>query len=90
MKPVSYDIILEENICSFGLFLQKKKKSIDKKMIHGPLHVFLLLARADEFKIIGRDYNNNLHIYPVKFIKNELPVKILVYNNGFISKRKHV
>lgn len=59
-------------------------------MIRGPLHVFLLLARADEFKIIGRDYNNNLHIYPVNFIKNELPVKILVYNNGFISKRKHV
>ena len=59
-------------------------------MIHGSLHVFLLLVRADEFKIIDRDYNNNLHIYPVKFTKNELLVKVLVYNNSFTSKRKHV
>ena len=62
-----------------------------KKTIQDPLQVFLLLlVSADEFKIIDIDCNNNLHTYPVKFTKNELCVKILKYNNSFVSKSKHV
>lgn len=37
-------------------FCKKKKNYKFKKMIHGPFHVFLLFVRADEFKIIDRDY----------------------------------
>lgn len=80
-KPLNFSFLLhntwEEYLSILAYFC--KKKNLNKKN-DSPLQLFVLLVTADEIlDYWHRFYNNNQHIYPVRFTKNELSVKNLEY-----------